>query len=93
MLHSRAKRATEVSSTNDGDALTLEFNAVPGAEAYLRTAQNLELFLLDASGIALWTRNVSGAWPVKWCVPPLDPGKSEILIEILELAYMQLVCA
>lgn len=49
--------------------------------------RNLDVILLDASGAAMLSWNVAGAWPVKWHVSPLADDGSEIAVETLELAY------
>lgn len=55
--------------------------------------KDLELCLFDASGVAVRTWNVSGAWPVKWSISQRGSDKSVILVDTLELAYAHITCS
>ncbi len=52
--------------------------------------QDLNVFLLDASGQPLLTWNCARAWPVKWSVGAFNANQNDIAVETLEFAYRQL---
>jgi phage tail-like protein len=52
------------------------------------TTQQIQVALMDPSGLPLRLWTFDGAYPVKWDLEPFQSGKNEVAIEQMEFSYL-----